>query len=310
MKFLAPQDESNLVKTKCIELHFAIITGDTEHGKEKSYELFTKLRCITEAKKENLKGILNHHFRDVLEKNGITLKHSNENIDSTRTQNNITMYFNQKEQTFLPCTDIQQIEDSLQTRLGTVRKPLRRDAVLCRGIILQLAPEFYETASNKEQSYFDMLEWATKTFNSKNLIGISIHDDESNPHIHIMFTPVTEDGRLSQKDWFKDPDTLRAMHEDFRNHMRRKGYDISKDKKPPRKHLAENDYKVLKSAEEKVQALKSWEQDLRQRTNSIVKRENTATELERTLDAKEVNLAQYECLGVDFLSRAKKSATT
>lgn len=265
-------------------------------------------------KKDSIKGLLNHSFRDVLEKNGAYLNHSNESINSALTSTNMSMYYDQNKKTFLPCTDIQQVKDSLQIRLNTVKKPLRKDAVLCRGIILQLDPEWYETADEKakEQSYFDMLGWATKTFGAKNLIGISLHNDEANPHLHLVFAPVTDDGRLCQLDWFKDPASLRRMHEDFRNHMRYKGYDISMDRKPPRKHLSEADYKILKSAEDKVQELKSWEQDLRQRTNNIVRRENIVRETEtvlndkrQTLDTKEAKIAKYEQLGTNYLSRAK-----
>lgn len=247
------------------------------------------------AKKGNLKGIINHHFRSTLEKNGIHLEHKNTNIDATRTAQNLDMYYDQARQTFLPCTDTNQILESLNTRLATVKKPLREDAVLCRNLVLQLDPEFYKTATEqeKENSYFAMLGWATKTFGKQNLIGISCHLDETNPHIHFMFTPVTDDFRLSQKDWFPNPSILTQMHRDFRTHMRNKGYNISLTKQPSRKHLSDEDFKTFKQAEEKIADINNKEQTLIQRVNAVKKLEENLLADKTTLETKEANIEAY-----------------
>ncbi len=244
------------------------------------------------AKKENLKGIINHHFRDVLEQNGIHLEHKNENIDPTRTSQNMSMYFDQNKQTFLPCTDTNQILESLNTRLATVKKPLRADAVLCRNLILQLDPDYYKTATKKEQenSYFAMLGWATKTFGKQNMVGVSIHRDETHFHIHVMFTPVTSNGRLSQKDWFPNPASLREMHADFRTDMTNKGYNINMNKQPSRKHLSDSDFKTLKESEERINDINNKEQTLKQIANAVIQREQSVFANETTLEAERSKL--------------------
>lgn len=249
-------------------------------------------------KKLSLKGIINHHFRSVLEMNGINLDHSNANIIKDKTHENMSMYFDQTQNTFLSCTSTKQIEDSLQTRLATVKKPLRQDAVLCRCIILQLDPNFYADAGAdndaKDDSYFNMLSWATKTFGTKNLVGCSIHKDETNPHIHILFAPVTDDGRLSQKDWFANPVTLREMHEDFRSHMHDRGYDIEMKRQPKRTHLNDKDYKLYREAKSTAEQLKLQEQELKnrqQQTNTAIRqRENALREQELALHVKSQSL--------------------
>lgn len=262
------------------------------------------------AKKENLKGIINHHFRDVLEQNGIHLQHKNDNIDPTRTSQNMSIYYNQTEETFLPCTDTNQILESLNTRFSTVKKPLRADAVLCRNLVLQLDPEFYKTATAKEQedSYFAMLNWATKTFSKQNLIGISCHLDETNPHIHVLFTPVTQDGRLSQKDWFPNPASLRDMHKDFRTHMANKGYNISFNKQPPRKHLSDTDFKILKQSEEKIEDIKKKEKELEQlqaQETALNIRIQSLQDREQSLDYKATCLAGVQDTATEYYNRAK-----
>ena len=258
------------------------------------------------AKKENLKGIINHHFRSVLEKNGIHLEHKNTNIDPTRTSQNMSMYYDQPRQAFLPCTDTRQILESLNTRLATVKKPLRADAVLCRNLVLQLDPEFYKTATEKEKedSYFAMLGWATKVFNKQNMVGTSIHRDETNPHVHVVFTPVTPDGRLSQKDWFPNPASLREMHTDFRTHMSNKGYNISFNKQPPRKHLADEDFKTLKQSEENIADINNKEQALLQRANAITQLESNLLEDKTTLEAEKANIEAYNGKLKDMLTQS------
>lgn len=232
--------------------------------------------------RSNYRGLGNHMFRDVLSEE---LEHSNEMINSELTENNQTLYYNQTTGKFEVCTDIEQIYNSLETRLATVTKPLRKDAVVVRSMILQLDSDFYEDATEdeKNKSYDDMLEWACKRFREKNLIGISVHEDESNPHIHLWFTPVTEDGRLSQKDWFKNPKEMRSMHEEFRQHMTDRGYDISMERQPKRKHMTETEYKTFMEAKEKVEELQSWEKELKQRSNDVKKRENAVATQQQQL---------------------------
>lgn len=291
-------------------MHTHIFTS-LRHRKETSMAYTLSMDASLKAKKENLKGIINHHFRDVLEQNGIHLNHKNENIDSARTSKNMSMYYDQTKQTFLSCTDTKQILESLNTRLATVKKPLRTDAVLCRNLVLQLDPDFYKTATEqeKENSYFAMLGWATKTFEKQNIVGICIHRDEANPHIHLMFTPVTQDGRLSQKDWFPNPASLRKMHADFRTHMSSKGYNINFNKQPPRKHLSDSDFKTLKESEEKINSIYNKELNLIQRANAITLLEKKLLEDKTTLATERSELEAYNGKLKDMLTQSAQLLT-
>ena len=122
--------------------------------------------------------------------NGINLNHSNECIDTDRTMNNRTYFYNQKKKYFEECRNVQQIYDSLDERLKCVKRPLRKDAVVLRSMVLQLDPEWYkEHYSEKEKlySYDCMIDWVCDTFGENNIISFSIHEDETNPHIHVSF---------------------------------------------------------------------------------------------------------------------------
>ncbi len=273
------------------------------------------------VKKGEVKGLANHIFRDALETD---LEHSNSDIDSNMTQNNLSYFYNQTKNKFEVCTDVGQVEESLQARLSCVKKPLRKDAVVIRGIILQLDPEYYtehDSEQEKIQSYNAMLNWARKIFGEKNIVGFSIHEDETNPHMHFEVTPVTDDGRLSQKDWFPNPTSLKQLHEDFRQHMRQKGYDISYDKQPKRKHMSVDEYKTFKEATDKTQELQNWELDLKKRTNRLnnqkralnaeieafkTQTEETTQKLQKELN--EANLLLNDCKklhqNLEFMSKS------
>lgn len=187
---------------------------------------------------------------------------------------------------------MEQINQSLKQRLQTVKKPLRKDAVVARGIVLQLEPSWYEEHTDKaerQHSYETMLDWACETFGEQNIISFSVHVDETNPHMHLLFTPVTEDGRLSQKD-FIDKGKLKVQHRSLREHMILNGYDVDlKNRKPGKfarrmsieeyKDFAElqNEQMVLDSAfranVKKQAILKKKEEDLASKEEQLEKQE-------------------------------------
>lgn len=203
------------------------------------------------VKTSNFKGYVNHIARDVDEQNGVIHSHSNRNIHPELTKYNQTMIYDAATDDFVSCTDAQQIEQVLKDRLKAVKKPLRSDAVVVRGLVLQLDKEFYENADEdaKYKSLDDMSDWLMERFGKKNIIAMSLHEDETSPHLHIAFCPVTEDGRLSQKDWFDKPSTLAKMHKEFREHMIDRGYDVDMENKPKRKRMSDKDYRDYKELE-------------------------------------------------------------
>lgn len=58
---------------------------------------------------------------------------------------------------------------------------------------------------------------AIKEFGEDNIIGVDLHLDESSPHVHIVATPITPDGKLQAKHWLNGQATCaklrRRIHE-------------------------------------------------------------------------------------------------
>lgn len=245
-------------------------------------------------------GYLQHTARDVDKRNGREVRHSNEDIDPTRTGDNITRVYNAETGKYEDCKDSRQLLDALDKRLQSVKKPLRKDAVVLRPVILQLDPEWYaanQDEAARKKSYNRMLQWAGDTFGRENMIGFSLHQDETNPHIHVLVTPVTSDGRLSQKDWYSGPAALRQMHDGLREHMQKAGFDIEMRRKKPGKHakrLSEGEYKDYAELEKqraavaaREQAVREQEEQLRVRNRLLIDRETEVGEREEAVEGRE-----------------------
>lgn len=243
------------------------------------------------VKMGDVNGLLNHNARDVDKENGIEIAHSNPDIDSARTEENETFYYDYEEKGFNLCTDKKQITAALQKRLSAVKKPLRKDAVVLRPLLLQLDPAYYKEHPDEDvdESMDAMLEWAYNTFGKDNLIATSIHNDETNPHMHVLFCPVTDDGRLSQKDWFTNPAALKRMHQDFRQYMADKGYDIDMNNRKPNKYasrLSVEDYKEFARMQDEKEAFEAEKREFAKKEQALDNREVRISERERRFETR------------------------
>ena len=54
-----------------------------------------------------------------------------------------------------------------------------------------------------------------------NIFSAVVHMDEKTPHLHLCFTPITEDGRLSAKEILGNRAQLSQWQDDFHAHMKK-----------------------------------------------------------------------------------------
>lgn len=176
--------------------------------------------------RNNVKGMSGHTMRN--SKDGYR-NHSNKEIDKSLTKYNVDWMRDGK-----PLHEM--VEDRLENEFKGQRK-LRKDAVVIREIIAQPPPELFEgldtNAKGKKAVGFanDSLDWFREEFGDENVMALSLHLDETNPHMHVSVMPMTSDGRMSQKDFFKGPNDLKRQHREYREHMVGKGWDIDIENK-------------------------------------------------------------------------------
>lgn len=251
-------------------------------------------------------GLLRHNGRDVDREQGREVRHSNQDINPALTATNETLVSDGKGG-WRPCDDLGEIEAALDARLAAVKKPLRKDAVVLRPLILQLDPAWYAAHPSEDDraaAAEDMLAWAADTFGAENLVYVSLHLDEENPHLHLGFCPVTEDGRLAQKDWFPGPTALRKMHQDLRQHMTDAGYDIDMKNRKPGKYAKRmevqeyKDFQDLQAEARKIDSqqgqLSRWAERLHEQQTEQQAREKALQERERAAADRERQVQQRE----------------
>jgi hypothetical protein len=176
---------------------------------------------------------------------GFAFRHRNPNIDPGRSKMNITFVNDggggfrvpvvtkdPMGRTRPPSAEFADYRDS---RLAQVKKPLRKDAVIMRGIMLQLDPKWFDAhcpdwradGLNDEAQRFmhAQLEWACQEFGQQNIVGGSLDLDETSPHLQLSVVPVTSDGRLSQKDFFRGPGHLVKQRKELCDALETAGYD-------------------------------------------------------------------------------------
>lgn len=92
-------------------------------------------------------------------------------------------------------------EDALaawQTRAEAVSlaKP-RKDAVRALEMVMSVSPGWFHQASPEERQQWrdQSLAWATNLFGKENILNAYLHDDEKNPHLHILAIPLAQKTR-------------------------------------------------------------------------------------------------------------------
>ena len=253
-------------------------------------------------------AFVRHIARDVDLGAGFQFAHANKNIIPGRTALNFTRV-NDGAGAFRTLRSVggkapsNELEGYLNTRLAVVKKPLRKDAVVMRGVILQLDPKWFddnnadwrENGLNKEAVTHlgASLDWACEEFGQKNIVGFSVHLDEYSPQLQVMFTPVTPDGRLSQKDFFKGPADFRRQHKELREYMEAAGYDVElRVTERSREHLSSSEFQAkadrLRNAAEDVEDDKATYETL---LVSLTNRETNLDGREAGVVARELKLA-------------------
>ncbi|MGC7839968.1 MobV family relaxase [Pseudomonas wayambapalatensis] len=113
-------------------------------------------------------------------------------------------------------TNSAELGRAVLTRLPMRR---RRDAVLCIEYLITASPEAFKRHGGTMPDtggYFDQaMIWLSARHGAENIVCAELHLDERTPHLVAYITPLTQDGRLSARDFLGGPAALRRMQTDF-----------------------------------------------------------------------------------------------
>lgn len=136
-------------------------------------------------------------------------RHSNKNIKPDRTKDNI----------FLKPKDDRTYGERVDDRLeagyrGT--KAVRKDAVKMVEATVQLGGDITKESEEMQiEALKEAYEELKEMYGEENIISAVIHVDETTPHLHCDFVPLTKRGNLSAKDVIGDKKKMRRTQEKF-----------------------------------------------------------------------------------------------
>jgi len=130
---------------------------------------------------------------------------------------------------------------------GTPKK-IRDNAVRMVDVFCGTSWEFMDslTADRQREYFLDCLDWVKNHYGEKNIVSAVVHMDETTPHLHVCAVPITDDGRLSAKDFMGGRNELRKIQDQYWEAVGRKwslerGEPVEKTK---REHLNVAQYKA------------------------------------------------------------------
>ena len=197
-----------------------------------------------------IEGYIRHIDRETDRRNGCEVNHTNLDINAELTLENESFFRNELglwEKT-------QQSKDmsgAVKRRIqyakehgARIAKVGKNDTVIARPIVIQMDTEMIE--NHRDYWYWDVIEILEGMFGENNIVGFSIHRDETNVHIHVIFVPCMEKKKdngkvkcvISQTKFFRNPKELAGMHRKMRKALNEKGYDIQQENKPIEQQLA------------------------------------------------------------------------
>ena len=186
---------------------------------------------IEKRKLVSVTSINNHHER-LKEK-----YKSNEDIDPERTHLNYHLV--KPEGKYRP---------KVLARIEEVGAKKRKDSVVMQDVLITASPDWIDAKSYEEQvEYFDhAFDFIADRYGRDNILSAVVHMDEAHPHMHLVFVPITPEGRLSSKTLMGGPKGMEKLQDDFHDHMVRKYPDLTRGiskKITKRRHISSQMYK-------------------------------------------------------------------
>ena len=198
---------------------------------------------LEKRKANNITGMQIHNDR-------ATENHANEDIKKKLSHLNYDL---------IECSSYKKkINEELERRYK-VNKSLRKDANLCVEVIFTSDKEFFDKLTpEQERLYFEKsLEFLKEFAGEKNIISATVHKDETTPHLHAVFMPLTDDGRLNYKDFINTKYDLINLQDKYHEKMREYFPELERgksSKETKKKHLSVEDFK-LKQLEKDLEKL-------------------------------------------------------
>lgn len=185
-----------------------------------------------------IKGYFQYLDREIDVANGNEIYGYHESIDSSKTLNNET-YFRDVDGKLKRCKSADDLMGAYERRIESVQvkrhlngkdiilkgqKALKKNSCVLRPIVIQGGEDL--------KFYNDAINELGKLVGRENIIGLSIHRDETSTHCHVLVVPVSGHSLDQQKVLPNTPKKTEAFHKQMREGMRSRGHNIELENKP------------------------------------------------------------------------------
>lgn len=157
------------------------------------------------AKQKGGAGALEAHHERTKEKYT-----SNPDIDTAKSRHNFHIV--QPVQSYLRETN---------SRIEAAGCRTRKDSVRFVDTLVTASPDFFKNKTREETRAFfqTAADFLSRKIGKGNIFSAVVHMDERTPHMHLCFTPITQDGRLSAKEIIGNRTQLTRWQDEFFVHM-------------------------------------------------------------------------------------------
>ena len=115
--------------------------------------------------------------------------------------------------------------NEIDSRITAAGCRTRKDSTRFVDTLITASPEFFKGKKREEvKAFFEKATgFLSKKLGKGNIFSAVVHMDEKTPHLHLCFTPITKDNRLSAKDILGNRAILVKWQDEFWSYMV-KGY--------------------------------------------------------------------------------------
>lgn len=219
------------------DMSFKMSANGSQHQTNK------KGRSLNRGPENNHKGIKGYFqylAREIDVKNGDPIYGYHKSIDASRTTQNQT-FVRVYGKGYFPVKSADELYSAYERRIDDVevkrclngknvtlkgKKALRGNSCVLRTIVIQA--EGHEDT----RFFYDAVVQLGNKIGKENIIGFSIHRDETSTHCHVLVVPVKEHSLDQSKVLPKNGKETQEFHIDMRKRMKKKYKDISLENKP------------------------------------------------------------------------------
>lgn len=206
-------------------------------------------------------GLSNHIERK-------TENHSNKEIDKERTHENYDL-----------CEKEGDMTSRYQERLDEVHCLNRADVKVMADWIVTLPEELNGAPEGSQKQFFEeTYDFLSERYGEENVLAGVVHNDETTPHMHFAFMPVTYDEKrerekVSAKEVL-NRNELKSFHQDLDNHLKERIPQIYQKGVLNDKTIGVEDVPTLKKHSKEIERLNKVMDEKKRNLNKQIKKVN------------------------------------